>query len=160
MSSNKTFKFNSASEQATFEFGRRIGQFVCGGLTIAMYGGLGAGKTKLTQGIGSALGAGKIKSPTFILVSEHDTEPPLVHADLYRLESVREVNGLDLEAYTDDGCLLVVEWAERWENMPESELLKITFEETAENCRALMLEAFGEKAEKIIAGLANGGEQE
>lgn len=153
-------KLNSASEQATFELGRRIGRLVCGGLTIAMYGGLGAGKTKLAQGIGSALGAGKIKSPTFILVSEHDTNPPLVHADLYRLENGREVDGLDLETYIDDGCLLVVEWAERWENMPERELLKIAFEETAENCRILMIEAFGEKAEKIIAGLTNGGEQE
>lgn len=160
MSSNKIFKFKSVSEQATFEFGRRIGQLACGGLTIAMYGGLGVGKTRLTQGIGSTLGAGKIKSPTFILVSEHDTEPPLVHADLYRLKNGREVDGLDLETYTEDGCLLVVEWAERWGNMPERELLKIVFEEISENCRTLMLEAFGEKAEKIIAGLSNGGEQE
>ncbi len=37
----------------------------------------------LTQGIGKALGCGKIKSPTFILIAEHEGKIQLIHADLY-----------------------------------------------------------------------------
>lgn len=147
-------QLKSSSEQETFEFGRRLGSIAYGGLAILLYGGLGMGKTRLTQGIGNALGANKIKSPTFILVNEYDTLPPLIHADLYRLETEREADSLALEDYLDDGCLLVVEWSEHWKNIPVRDVLKITFEQTDENGRLLTFEALGDRVEELLRKLA------
>ncbi len=147
-------QLTSESEHKTFEIGKRIGSLAYGGLVILLYGGLGMGKTRLTQGIGNALGANKIKSPTFILINEYNTQPPLIHADLYRLETEREVDSLALEDYLDDDCLLVVEWAERWKNIPVSNVLKITFEQTEKTNRCLTLEAVGDRAQELLRGLA------
>ena len=147
-------QLKSNSEQETFELGKRLGSLAYGGLAVLLCGGLGMGKTRLTQGIGNALGIKKIKSPTFIIVNEHNTEPPLIHADLYRLETEREVDSLDLESYLDDGCLLVVEWSERWKIIPVRDVLKIAFEQTDENSRLITLEALGDRAEKLLREFA------
>src|ERR1700735_4392829 len=66
-------------------------------------GGLGAGKTTLTQGIGAGLGVrGPVTSPTFVIARVHPSlagsGPLLVHADAYRLGSVSELDDLDLDA--------------------------------------------------------------
>src|ERR1700735_5774603 len=78
-------------------------------------GGLGAGKTTLTQGIGAGLGVrGPVTSPTFVIARVHPSlrgGPGLVHADAYRLGSRAEVDDLDLD--TDvDSSVTVVEWGE------------------------------------------------
>lgn len=153
MSSSKKLTLISNSEEQTRQLGNVIGNSACGGVLIALTGGLGMGKTKLTQGIGDALGIGKVKSPTFIIVNEHESNPPLIHADLYRLESEHEIDALDLENYLDDGCLLVVEWAEYWKNIPKNKLLKICFEKISENSRKLSFEAFGTEAQQILSSI-------
>ena len=145
----------SKSEGVTREIGRLIGEFACSGLLVALSGGLGMGKTKLTQGIGDALGISRVKSPTFILVNEHESTPPLIHADLYRLETQREIDTLDLESYLENDCLLVVEWAEYWKNIPKDKLLTICFEKISENERKLAFEAFGEVAQLILDKIKN-----
>ena len=54
----------------------------------------------------------RVPSPTFTLVHEHPTSPPLSHADLYRLRDAADVRSLGLDAQRDDGRVLVVEWGE------------------------------------------------
>ena len=82
---------------------------------MLLSGGLGAGKTTLTQGIGEGLGVrGPITSPTFVIARVHPSladGPSLVHADAYRLASLAEVDDLDLDASLD-GSVTVVEWGE------------------------------------------------
>ncbi len=74
---------------------------------------LGAGKTVLVQGIAAGLEVvGDVGSPTFVLVRQYDGRLPLVHADLYRLESRKEIDALGLLQLSEPG-LLVVEWADR-----------------------------------------------
>ena len=63
MNSENSFKIITDSPQETFMLGKNIGYFCYGGLTILLFGGLGAGKTQITQGIGSALDIKRIKSP-------------------------------------------------------------------------------------------------
>ena len=94
---------------------------------MVLVGGLGAGKTTLTQGIGAGLGVrGDITSPTFVIARVHRSArggPDLVHVDAYRLGSLDEVDDLDLDASLPDS-VTVVEWgAGRVEGLAEDRLV-------------------------------------
>jgi len=155
MSLSSLLVLNTKSEDKTREIGKALGAVAYGGLTLAFSGGLGMGKTKFIQGIGDALGIKKIKSPTFIIVDEHESNPPLIHADLYRLENAKDIESLDLERYIDEGCLLAIEWAEYWTNPPKTDVIKIAFEKMDENSRKITFEAVGEKAVEVIKKIAH-----
>jgi tRNA threonylcarbamoyladenosine biosynthesis protein TsaE len=102
------------------ELGRRLASAAAPGDLVILSGGLGAGKTTLTKGIGDGLGVrGPITSPTFVIARVHPPVgpavdgpgPSLVHADAYRLGGVLELDDLDLD--TDlASSVTVVEWGE------------------------------------------------
>ncbi|HEX3773150.1 MAG TPA: tRNA (adenosine(37)-N6)-threonylcarbamoyltransferase complex ATPase subunit type 1 TsaE [Polyangiaceae bacterium] len=82
---------------------------------LILSGPLGSGKTFFTRALCRALGlpqSKRVPSPTFTLVHEHETTPPLSHADLYRLNGDAQVRELGLDSQRDDGRILVVEWGE------------------------------------------------
>ncbi|HEX4685161.1 MAG TPA: tRNA (adenosine(37)-N6)-threonylcarbamoyltransferase complex ATPase subunit type 1 TsaE [Nocardioides sp.] len=85
------------------------------GDVVVLSGGLGAGKTTFTQGLGAGLGVrGDVTSPTFVISRVHPSlgaGPPLVHVDAYRLGGVAELDDLDLDTSLDD-AVTVVEWGE------------------------------------------------
>ncbi len=93
--------------------GRSLADSLQAGDLVLLTGDLGAGKTTLTQGIGTGLGVrGPIASPTFVIARAHPSTvagPALVHVDAYRLGSWDELEDLDLEASLDD-VVTVVEW--------------------------------------------------
>jgi tRNA threonylcarbamoyladenosine biosynthesis protein TsaE len=103
----------AATAEDTQELGRKLAGLVRAGDVLIASGDLGAGKTTLTQGLGSGLGvAGAVISPTFVLSRVHRSTgagPALVHVDAYRLGSAAELDDLDLDASTDDSVTLV-EW--------------------------------------------------
>ncbi len=80
---------------------------------VVLVGGLGAGKTTLTQGIGEGLGVrGEVTSPTFVIARVHPPlahGPALVHVDAHRLGGLAELDDLDLDASLDE-AVTVVEW--------------------------------------------------
>jgi tRNA threonylcarbamoyladenosine biosynthesis protein TsaE len=82
---------------------------------LILSGDLGAGKTTFTQGLGDALGVrGPVASPTFIIARTHPSEvggPALIHVDAYRLNSLAELDDLDLDTSLDES-VTVVEWGE------------------------------------------------
>jgi tRNA threonylcarbamoyladenosine biosynthesis protein TsaE len=110
----------------THEFGLRLAAVLRAGDLVILTGPLGAGKTALTQGIGAGLGVeGRITSPTFVIARSHRAGAagvPLVHVDAYRLETLDELDDLDLD--TDvDAAVTVVEWgAGLAERLAESHL--------------------------------------
>src|ERR1700758_940849 len=101
--------------------GRALAKRLRAGDLVILSGGLGAGKTTLTQGIGDGLGVrGPITSPTFVIARVHPPLertstgtplPSLVHADAYRLGSALELDDLDLDTDTA-ASVTVVEWGE------------------------------------------------
>jgi tRNA threonylcarbamoyladenosine biosynthesis protein TsaE len=104
-----------ATAEDTRRFGRRLATLLRAGDLVLLSGGLGAGKTTLTQGIGDGLGVrGPVTSPTFVIARVHPPlgdGPPLVHVDAYRLGGLAEVDDLDLDASLDES-VTVVEWGE------------------------------------------------
>ncbi|HSQ95946.1 MAG TPA: tRNA (adenosine(37)-N6)-threonylcarbamoyltransferase complex ATPase subunit type 1 TsaE [Croceibacterium sp.] len=93
--------------------GARIAAQLRPGDVVALSGSLGSGKTTLARAIIAALGyAGEVPSPTFTIVETYNLDPPLVHADFYRLERPREAEELGLDDYRE-GAALIAEWPEK-----------------------------------------------
>ena len=97
------------------DLGARLAALLAPGDLVVLSGGLGAGKTTLTQGIGRGLRVrGDVTSPTFVIARVHPSTvggPALVHVDAYRLSSLDEVDDLDLDTSLETS-VTVVEWGE------------------------------------------------
>lgn len=101
------------TRRSTIHLARALRAVLKAGDLVILAGPLGAGKTFLVRAVCRAFGLPErvpVTSPTFTLVQEHETQPPLVHADLYRLDDAEQVRQLGLSAQRDDGKLLFVEW--------------------------------------------------
>ena len=97
-------------EAATRALGTSLAKRLKRGDLVFLSGPLGAGKTTLVRGLLVALRfEGPVRSPTFNLVQTFETDPPVMHADLYRVASHI---GIGLEDYLDSH-LCLVEWPDR-----------------------------------------------
>lgn len=126
---------------AVSALGARIAARLRAGDVVALTGDLGAGKTTLARAIIAALGhQGEVPSPTFTIIETYpDLDPPLVHADFYRLKHPREADELGLDDYRE-GAALLAEWPDHAGGFGhEPACLSITLESTANGRRAVAL---------------------
>lgn len=101
--------------QETAALGEVLGRLAEAGDFLALYGDLGAGKTRLTQGILRGLGVPSGgRSPTFTLINEYQGgRLPIYHMDAYRLSRPEELLDIGAEEYFYGEGLTVLEWADR-----------------------------------------------
>lgn len=102
------------TEREAESFARGLG----GDETIALFGGMGMGKTAFTRGLAKGLGIdpSEVSSPTFAIVHEHSGgAKKMCHYDMYRVETWEE---LDSTGFFESvgRCINVVEWSENIEN--------------------------------------------
>lgn len=134
--------------EETRRLGERLAAELRPGDLLVLTGPLGAGKTALAQGIGSALGVqGAVTSPTFVLARVHRGPLPLVHVDAYRLRDCGgrlELDDLDLDASLLDS-VTVVEWGEGLvEGLAESRL-DVLLERPTEQVRTASVLPYGDR---------------
>lgn len=141
------------SAAATVELGRSLGELLANGDIILLSGGLGSGKTTLTQGIAVGLGVGEpVTSPSFTLVHEYAGRLPLYHLDLYRLDP-EAVWELGLVEYFGRG-VVVVEWPERLGALLPREHLWVDLQPGAEeNERLVRWRAKGSRHRRLLKEL-------
>lgn len=122
------FVTNSAEE--TVALGKKIGLLLSGNEVVAMFGGMGMGKTAFTHGLAEGLGIDpkQVNSPTFALVHEYSGNHTLYHFDMYRIESWDDLYSTGFFDYLDFGGVLAVEWSENIENALPENTIKIHFE--------------------------------
>lgn len=138
------------------ELGRVMGKTVAPGQVIALIGDLGAGKTTLVQGIAKGLDIqANLTSPTFTLIKQYSGRIPLYHIDVYRLDDPEEILFLGLDEILLEEAVVVVEWAERIEELLPSEYLRIRIAMEADARRQVMIEAEGSGYERVIEELKN-----
>ena len=134
----------SGSPEDTFEIARLLGQELVPGDVVGLTGDLGAGKTCFCKGIGAALGISpdRVVSPTFTIVTEHEGSPPLVHVDVYRIDTPREAVeiGLD-ETLSGERAVCVVEWAEKIDGLLPTDSIRVTLSISGENIREIVISA-------------------
>jgi tRNA threonylcarbamoyladenosine biosynthesis protein TsaE len=126
----------------TRAFGTRLASLLKPGDLIILNGPLGAGKTALTQGIGTGLGiTGEVTSPTFVISRVHRGPLPLVHVDAYRLRDF-EIDDLDLDASVEDS-VTVVEWGHGIVERLADSYLEIRLAREEDDTRIVTLHAHG-----------------
>src|SRR5687768_2410044 len=104
-------------------FGAELAATLQGGEIIALCGGLGAGKTMLTKGIVGFLSENEdVASPTFTLIHEYRSgKLPVVHADLYRIDSAEAAERAGLLEAMDGEAVVIVEWADKFPDLIPAE---------------------------------------
>jgi tRNA threonylcarbamoyladenosine biosynthesis protein TsaE len=110
-------EFLSQSPEETIAKGREIAALLRPPVIVLLSGELGSGKTTLTKGIISGLGAAReeeVTSPTFTLVHEFHNHCKVYHVDLYRVEGFRDLESLALEDALSGRAIIIVEWSERF----------------------------------------------
>jgi len=144
----------SHSPEQTQKFGVRIGELALPGDTFLLVGGLGAGKTCLTQGIAWGLNIKEYAaSPSFVVVRELYGRLPLYHIDFYRLDNFEEIAELGLDDYLYGNGVCVVEWAEKGLSLLPLEHLLIEISYVSDTERSLKLKPRGKRYCKIVTQL-------
>lgn len=152
-----TLELASHSPERTQEIGKLLGQSAQPGDIFLLTGGLGAGKTTLTQGIAWGTGVQELaRSPTFVLVARYRGRIPVYHIDLYRIDNPLEALELGLDEYLFGEGLCVIEWAEKVPQVFPSEHLLVQMTYLDESTRRLRLEARGPRYEELLKALAQG----
>jgi tRNA threonylcarbamoyladenosine biosynthesis protein TsaE len=105
-------------EQATRAVASRLAEVVRGGDVLALWGGLGVGKTVFARALVQARAGTEIEvpSPTFTLVQIYEGLGPdaadLFHFDLYRIDAPEDALELGIEEAFAGGIALI-EWPDR-----------------------------------------------
>jgi len=96
---------------------------------IGLTGDLGSGKTTFTKSFARALGIKNIKSPTFIIAAAHNAKSGLLHhIDLYRLQTVKDLDHLGLdEILNAPKNVVIIEWADKFKEIYDQCNLIISF---------------------------------
>lgn len=132
------FPIVSHSAEETERIGAALAAELTGGTVLALYGGLGMGKTALVRGIARGLGLdAAVSSPTFALVHDYGGRPPLVHFDMYRVSGWEDLYTTGFFDYLEAGAILVVEWSENIENALPPDALRLRIEAPTETTRRI-----------------------
>ena len=105
------------SAEETMRWGRAFSKRLNAPVLVLLAGDLGTGKTTLTKGIVSGLGAANeddVTSPTFTLVHVYGRPAKVYHADLYRIESFHDFETLGMEDMFTAPSVAILEWSERF----------------------------------------------
>lgn len=112
---------------------RRLAATIAGALrvgdVVSLTGELGAGKTCFVQGAAAALGVTeRVTSPTFLLRRDYEGRMPIVHLDVYRLDTLQEAAELGLDDVRQ--CVTFIEWGDAMQPLLPADHLEIVFSAT------------------------------
>lgn len=131
--------YKTHSEEETIELGRTLARRLPDKAVVLLIGNLGAGKTALAKGILSGLGVAEVEevtSPTFTLVHEYG-DGRAYHLDLYRLDTVAEVETLGLDDLFDRRAVVLIEWGERFPQLLPRERVEIKLTANTDESRTI-----------------------
>jgi len=111
----KIIRLENVNEEKLISVSKNIAKNLKGGEMLLLFGELGTGKTTFVKGLAEAMKIDRdiVRSPTFTLVNVYPGENmTLVHADLYRLESLDEIYELDFFEEGRSNRIYAIEWPE------------------------------------------------
>lgn len=110
---------------------------------IALYGDLGSGKTNFAQAVARELGISEtVPSPTFVIERIYEIKKSqfthFVHIDAYRMDKSDELKQIGWDEIIEDRRnIILVEWADKIENVLPKHSIKIHFEHMDEQKRKI-----------------------
>lgn len=129
----------SSSPSETEQLGEEFAKSIKNGVVVAMFGGLGAGKTAFVRGMAKGFGiTERVTSPTFAIVNEYSGEKfRLCHFDMYRLSSAEELYEIGWQDYLTPDTVCAVEWSENILPAIPKGSLKVSITSLDENKRKI-----------------------
>lgn len=136
-------KVVSRSEEETMQIAADFAQKVSAGDIICLQGELGSGKTHFVKGFVKAfsIDSDDVRSPTYTLINEYLSDPPIYHFDCYRIEDPIEAIEFGAEDYFYGNGVCVIEWPERIQSILPDAIQTIMFETTGKNSRTIIFES-------------------
>jgi tRNA threonylcarbamoyladenosine biosynthesis protein TsaE len=130
------WRWQTGSAEQTVECGRSLARLLRPGCVVLLKAPMGAGKTTLVKGIVEGFEAGAaedVSSPTFTIMHEYRAAARVLHLDLYRLETEKQVRAIGVDEWLDElresafdePSLLLVEWGERFPALWPAERFEI-----------------------------------
>jgi len=138
-----TQEVTTHSPEETIAFGRTLTELLAPPKLVLLRGDLGAGKTTLVKGIAAAFEAAEeedVTSPTFTLIHEYrGPRANLYHIDLYRIDTLRELETLGLDDLRSDIGILLIEWGEKFSRLVRERDVEIALERVGETERKILV---------------------
>ena len=132
-----TEEFITHSAEETIALGHTLAGMLTPPKLVLLRGDLGAGKTTLVKGIAEAFQAASaedVTSPTFTVVHEYrGPQANLFHIDLYRIDTLRQLETLGLDDLTSSNTILLIEWGEKFARFERERDVEIALERMNEN---------------------------
>ena len=150
---SRQFQITTRTPDETQKLGKTIGKWIEHPLVIGLTGDLGSGKTAFVQGLAEGLeipGDYYITSPTFTLINEYPGRLPLFHADLYRLETVQDLEDIGLDELLYGQGVLAVEWADKLAHLLSGDYLVLQFDILDDDYRKINVIAYGQNGISLI----------
>lgn len=128
---------------------------------VSLTGELGAGKTCFVQGAAAALGVtDRVTSPTFLLRRDYEGRVPVVHLDVYRLDTLREAAELGLDEV--GRSVTFIEWGDAMQPLLPGDHLEVELSVPlqavmapgGDETRSVVLRPHGPDWRRRIVGLA------
>ena len=131
-------RWETHSVEETEAVGQRYAEGITGGCVIALYGGLGMGKTAFVRGMAQTLcPEAEVSSPTFAIVNDYGR---LVHFDMYRITGWEDLETTGFFEYIDRGAVVVTEWSENIEGALPADTRRVRFTRLSDTERLLETE--------------------
>ena len=129
------------SPEETIAYGRSLSSVLRAPVIVLLRGDLGAGKTTMVKGIAEGFNAASredVTSPTFTLIHEYrGPGVDIFHIDLYRIDTLNELDTLALDDLRSDRSILLVEWGEKFERFRRERDYEIALESSGEEERRI-----------------------
>ncbi len=144
------YKVLSNSVNQTIDISNKLAKYLKLGDILVLTGNLGSGKTYFTKGIVEKFSNSNIVcSPTFTIVNEYDTTPPIFHFDVYRLQNIEEFLNIGGEEYFQKG-ISIIEWGEKIKEVLPLQYLEICINKLDNDTRQIEFLPHGQKYENYM----------
>jgi len=146
------------STDETLALAGSVGELLRAGDVVSLAGDLGTGKTVFARGVARALGVtDPIVSPTFTIVREYEGRVPVVHVDVYRIDTFQELHDLGFEEIVREDAVTLVEWGDVIDGMLPGDRLDVRLAAGADDDeRVIEIEGHGRSWRARAAELAVG----
>ena len=149
-------KVISKNENYTIKLAEKIGKLIFPGAILLLTGDLGAGKTVFVRGLAKGINSKSlVKSPSYTIMNIYDGKLPLIHFDLYRLESAEEFYEIGADEYLGGENACAIEWHQNAKEALGNDYLEVIINDLGENVREIILKPKGLKHESWINGIKN-----
>ena len=131
-------EYITSSPAETAHLGKKLAGDMQSVSVVALYGGLGAGKTAFVSGVAEGFGCRqRASSPTYNIVNEYYGSRRVCHFDMYRIEDSDRLYEIGWEEYISSDALCLVEWSENIEDALPQDCWKIIIEKLSEDQRKI-----------------------